>query len=231
MLLTRGAAIILITAIPSTILLALYFITSPRIAEYHEIKLKKSVLNIFNIPYHKEEKQFLGFKFKKIDKKDIRKVFEKNITIDTLPRIHMMEQPSGQPEIDEKGKEIFMYYEDGELQGIGFVAIKLGYGFNKAAEISLFICVGPDLETLKGIAVLDHTETPGLGGRMTEEEFNRQFIGKKLKPKISLVRGRETVGHNEVHAITGASYTSKGIENIINEAMESFWKEMEANKG
>lgn len=124
-----------------------------------------------------------------------------------------------------------MYYKDEELQGIGFVVTRLGYGFNKAAEISLFICVEPDLETVKGIEVLDHTETPGLGGRMTEEIFKRQFVGKKLKPKISVVRGRETVGHNEVHAITGASYTSKGVEDIINEAMKIFWQEMEANRG
>jgi Na+-transporting NADH:ubiquinone oxidoreductase subunit NqrC len=229
--LTRITAICLITAIPGTILLALYFVTSPRIAEYHEIKLKKSVLSIFDIPYHTEEKHFFGFKFKKVDKEDVRKVFEKNITIDVLPEIRMPEEPNGKPERDKNGKELFKYYKDGELQGIGFVATRLGYGFNKAADISLFICVGPDLETIKGIEALDHAETPGLGGRMTEEEFKRQFIGKKLKPKISLVRGRETVGPDEVHAITGASYTSKGIEDIINEAMKTFWQEMEANKG
>ncbi len=231
--LTRIMAVCLITAIPGTILLALYFVTSPRIAEYHEIKLKKSVLDIFNISYHIDNKEFFGFKYKKIDKKDIRKVFEKSITIETLPEVYVSERSEGQSEDerDEKVKELFMYYKDGKLQGIGFVATRLGYGFNKAAHISLFICVGPDLETIKGIEALDHTETPGLGGRMSEEGFKRQFVGKKLKPKISLVRGKETVGPNEVHAITGASYTSKGIEDIINEAMQTFWQEMEANKG
>lgn len=228
---TRIMAFCLITAIPGTILLALYFVTSPMIAEYHEIKLKKSVLDIFNISYHIDYKEFFGFKYKKIDKKDIRKVFEKSITIETLPEVYVSEQPDGKPERDKKVKELFMYYKDGKLQGIGFVATRFGYGFNKAAPISLFICVGPDLETIKGIEALDHTETPGLGGRMSEEEFKRQFVGKKLKPKISLVRGKETVGPNEVHAITGASYTSKGIEDIINEAMQTFWQEMEANRG
>jgi Na+-transporting NADH:ubiquinone oxidoreductase subunit NqrC len=234
--LTRIMAFCLITAIPGTILLALYFVTAPRIAEYHEIKLKKSVLDIFNISYHLYDKEFFGFKYKKIDKEDIRKVFEKSITIETLPEAYVSEQPDGQiederDERNEKVKELFMYYKNGKLQGIGFVATKLGYGFNKAANISLFICVGPDLETIKGIEALDHTETPGLGGRMSEEGFKKQFVGKKLKPKISLVRGKETVGPNEVHAITGASYTSKGIEDIINEAMQSFWREMEANRG
>ena len=223
--LTRVLSICLITAIPCTILLALYFVTAPRIAEYHEIKLKKSVLDIFSIPYRTEEKQFFSLKLKKVDKKDVRNVFEKSITIETITG-----QYNGQTEEGKRVKELFMYYKDEELQGIGFIATRLGYGFNKAADISLFICVSPDLETVKGIEVLDHAETPGLGGRMTEAEFKKQFVGKKLKPKISIVRGKERVGSNEVHAITGASYTSKGIENIINEAMEIFWQRMEADK-
>ena len=223
--LTRVLSISLITAIPCTILLVLYFATAPIIAEYHEIKLKKSVLNIFSIPYRTEEKQFFGLKFKKVDKKDVRNVFEKSITVETITGQY--NEQTG----ERKEKELFMYYKDEELQGIGFIAARLGYGFNKAADISLFICVGPDLETVKGIEVLDHAETPGLGGRMTEEKFKKQFVGKKLKPKLSIVRGRKTIGPNEVHAITGASFTSKGIENIINEAMETFWLEMEANKG
>jgi len=224
--LTRVLSICLITAIPCTILLALYFVTAPRIAEYHEIKLKKSVLDIFSIPYRTEEKQFFGLKLKKVDKKDVRNVFKKSITVETITG-----QYNGQTEEGKKVKELFMYYKDEKLQGIGFIATRLGYGFNKAADISLFICVSPDLETVKGIEVLDHAETPGLGGRMTEDEFKRQFVGKKLKPKISIVRGKERVESNEVHAITGASYTSKGIENIINEAMKIFWREMEADKG
>ncbi|MBC8556036.1 MAG: FMN-binding protein [Candidatus Brocadiales bacterium] len=229
-ILIRVFSITLITAIPCTILLTLYFATTARIAEYHEIKIKRSVLDIFDIHYRTEEKQFLGFSQIKIDKDDVRKVFNNNITRKNISDISSPKLSADQLKMYKKGKDLFMYYKDGSLEGIGFITTKLGYGFNKAADISLFICVGPDLETIKGIEVLDHTETPGLGGRMTEEEFKRQFVGKKLKPKLSLVRGRETVGQNEVHAITGASYTSKGIENIINEAMGTFWQEMEVSR-
>ncbi|MDP6923239.1 MAG: FMN-binding protein [Candidatus Scalindua sp.] len=229
-ILLRVFSICLITAIPCAILLTLYFATSTRIAEYHEIKLKRSVLDIFDIPYRTEEKQFLGFSQSKIDKKDVRKVFNKNISRKNTSDIYIPELSSNLPKMDKTGKEVFLYYKGRSLEGIGFITTKLGYGFNKAADISLFICVGPDLETIKGIEVLDHTETPGLGGRMTEEEFKNQFVGKKLKPRLSLVRGRESVGPNEVHAITGASYTSKGIEKIINEAMGAFWQEMEAGR-
>ncbi len=229
-ILIRVFSITLITAIPCTILMTLYFATSARIDEYHEIKLKRSVLEIFTIPYRTEEKQFLGFRYMKIDKKDVRKVFNNNITRKNTSDMYTPKQSANPLKMYKKGKELFLYYKDGSLEGIGFITTKLGYGFNKAADISLFICVGSDLETIKGIEVLDHTETPGLGGRMTEEGFKEQFVGKKLKPRLSLVRGRETVGPNEVHAITGASYTSKGIERIINEAMETFWQEMEAKR-
>jgi Na+-transporting NADH:ubiquinone oxidoreductase subunit NqrC len=210
--------------------MTLYFATSARIDEYHEIKLKRSVLEIFTIPYRTEEKQLLGFRYMKIDKKDVRKVFNNNITRKNTSDMYTPKQSANPLKMYKKGKELFLYYKDGSLEGIGFITTKLGYGFNKAADISLFICVGSDLETIKGIEVLDHTETPGLGGRMTEEGFKEQFVGKKLKPRLSLVRGRETVGPNEVHAITGASYTSKGIERIINEAMGAFWQEMEAKR-
>jgi Na+-transporting NADH:ubiquinone oxidoreductase subunit NqrC len=210
--------------------MTLYFATSARIDEYHEIKLKRSVLEIFTIPYRTEEKQLLGFRYMKIDKKDVRKVFNNNITRKNTSDMYTPKQSANPLKMYKKGKELFLYYKDGSLEGIGFITTKLGYGFNKAADISLFICVGSDLETIKGIEVLDHTETPGLGGRMTEEGFKEQFVGKKLKPRLSLVRGRETVGPNEVHAITGASYTSKGIERIINEAMDTFWQEMEAKR-
>jgi len=229
-ILIRAFSITIITAIPCAILLTLYFATSARIDEYHEIKLKRSVLEIFDIPYRTEEKQFLDFRYMKANKEDVRNIFNNNITRKNRSDIYAPKQSADPLQKYKKGKELFMYYKDGSLEGVGFITTKLGYGFNKAADISLFICVGPDLETIKGIEVLDHTETPGLGGRMTEMEFKRQFVGKKLKPRLSLVRGRETVGPNEVHAITGASYTSKGIEKIINEAMGTFWQDMEVGR-
>ncbi|GJQ57700.1 MAG: FMN-binding protein [Candidatus Scalindua sp. AMX11] len=225
---TRVFTISLITAIPCALLLIVYFATSPRIANYHEIKLKKSVLDIFEIPYKVQEKQLIGFTFSTPDKEDIKRVFEKNITVEDLPQTDISDQPMRGLHKDKKEKKLFRYYKEGNLEGTGFVVTKFGYGFNKAADISLFLCVAPDKETIKGIEVLDHAETPGLGGRMTDDEFKRQFVGKSVKPKLSFVRGRESVGNNEVHAITGASYTSKGLEEMINEAMETFWQEIEA---
>jgi Na+-translocating ferredoxin:NAD+ oxidoreductase RnfG subunit len=80
------------------------------------------------------------------------------------------------------------------------------------------------MESLKGIEVLDHSETPGLGGRMTEDIFKKQFVGMKLKPQIKMVKERKATGDNEFDAITGATNTSRGIEEFINDAVQEFWR-------
>jgi len=223
----RVASILLITFLPCAGLLMVYFYTSPKIAEYYDVKEKRAVLDIFNIPYRVKEKSIVGFTFKSYDKKDIKEVFGNNITVEEPAAISWEIQPVGTQTGKEKpssGKRIFKYVKDGKLQGVGFVESKMGYGYNKSSIMSLFICVEPDLETLKGIEVLDHSETPGLGGRITEDQFKKQFIGKKLKPKILVVKERKAEGTNEVDAITGATNTSRGIESFLNDAMKEFWE-------
>lgn len=226
-IISRIVSILLITFLPCAGLLVVYFYTAPRIAEYYDIKEKRAVLDIFRIPYRTVEKKFMGIHFKSHDKKDIQEVFRKNITVETSP-VSWEIQPTGTESFEGKpkdtsGKRIFKYVKEGSLQGIGFVESKMGYGYNKSSTMSLFICLEPDRETLKGIEVLDHSETPGLGGRITEDQFKKQFIGKKLKPKIIMVKGRKAEGTNEFDAITGATNTSKGIAAFINDAVKEFW--------
>ena len=137
-------------------------------------------------------------------------MFKKNITVEEPPVPSFEIQPTGAQAADEKpksGKRLYKYVKEEKLQGVGFVESKLGYGYNKSSIMSLFICIEPDMETLKGIEVLDHSETPGLGGRITEEQFKKQFVGKKLRPKIMVVKSRNAEANNEVDAITGATNT------------------------
>lgn len=223
----RIVSILLITFLPCAVLLLVYFYTAPKIAEYADTKEKRAVLDIFNIPYRTKETKLLGFAFKSYDKKDIKAVFKKNITVEEpSPETWEIQRASVQT-VEEKPKNkkrLFKYMKDGKIQGIGFVESKMGYGYNKSSVMSLFICLEPDLETLKGIEVLDHSETPGLGGRITEEQFKKQFAGKKVRPKLIVVRGRKAEAANEVDAITGATNTSRGIESFINDAMKEFWE-------
>jgi Na+-transporting NADH:ubiquinone oxidoreductase subunit C len=82
-------------------------------------------------------------------------------------------------------------------------------------QITAAVGYGPDLKVLTGIEIIDQNETPGLGGRITESWFKKQFRGKK-PPLVSVPEGSKTTS-GEFQAITGASYTTAGIRAIIND--------------
>ncbi|MBS3824975.1 RnfABCDGE type electron transport complex subunit G [Candidatus Bipolaricaulota bacterium] len=113
------------------------------------------------------------------------------------------------------GKDFYFRYDDkGNLTGVTFEIS--GSGFQ--GPITAIISLKPDLETVVGLEVLDHQETPGLGARITEEEFLRQFNGKVVRPELLVVTdaGDEK---NKVDAITGATRTSKAMQAIINDSV------------
>ncbi|MBI4772855.1 MAG: FMN-binding protein [Deltaproteobacteria bacterium] len=89
--------------------------------------------------------------------------------------------------------------------------------------------IGPKLDRVLGIAFYKHTETPGLGGRITESWFMDQFKGKKIgdmqgetAPYFRLKPpGTAKVPH-EVDAIAGATGTSRAVERLINEGLHRY---------
>ncbi len=89
-----------------------------------------------------------------------------------------------------------------------------GMGF--WGKIRAVVAMSPDGERIIGISILEHNETPGLGGRITEPEFLAQFQGKKILPRIIITQQSNPNSDNEVDAITGATETGKALERIIN---------------
>jgi Na+-transporting NADH:ubiquinone oxidoreductase subunit C len=111
------------------------------------------------------------------------------------------------------GKDFYMRYgEDGNLTEVAFRVS--GSGFQ--GPITAIVSLKPDLETIVGLEILDHQETPGLGARIKEEEFLQQFNGKVVKPKLLVVTDAGEA-NNKVDAITGATRTSKAVQGIIND--------------
>ena len=123
--------------------------------------------------------------------------------------------------------------ENGNL--IGYAMRIHGAGF--WGPVKGFLAVETDLRTVKGIIFYEQEETPGLGGRIVEDEFRSQFIGKQIygdgeeKPGLLLTppAGRmfdpELVAKkriNEVDAITGATETSSALQRFMNKGLENF---------
>ena len=103
--------------------------------------------------------------------------------------------------------DIYMIYSDEAEIGFAFLAVGKGYGG------LIDILVGLENETtIKGVTIVSHLESPGLGARITESLFTDQFAGVN----IADVAMREKDG--EIDAITGASISSKAVVDAIRAA-------------
>ena len=72
-------------------------------------------------------------------------------------------------------------------------------------------------KAIKGLAIIQQSETPGLGSRVLAADNLENFRGKKVVPRLAVVAAGTASADNEVDAITGATLTSKAIEKIIND--------------
>lgn len=79
--------------------------------------------------------------------------------------------------------------------------------------------INPDLATIKTIKILHQEETPGLGSRIAEHAFLKQFRGKYFIPKLIFMPEGKSSAKNEVDAITGATGSSRALEKLLNETL------------
>ena len=78
-----------------------------------------------------------------------------------------------------------------------------------------YIAIASDGKTIVG-ANFDHkSETPGLGGEITTEKFQSQFRGKQIRENGQLVP-------IEFDAITGATKTSNGVKEMIDNTLKQY---------
>ena len=124
------------------------------------------------------------------------------------------------------------YAEDGRtIEGYAFPVGGPGFW----GPIQGMVGINPQATKILGIAFYKHTETPGLGGRITEDWFSSQFNGLPLHPiegeqKIFYLKPAGTGGApNELDAITGATNTSSAVEAFLNDELDYFLKELWAN--
>ena len=140
-------------------------------------------------------------------------------------RIHREENVT-----DPQTDQTFEVYSAVDDQGELIYAFSItGTGF--WARIDGYLAVTPDLSRCIGITFLQHQETPGLGGRITEPEFREQFNGLDLTaPEEGLfvyIRHDAPAPDSpraarHVDAITGATGTSSAVERFLNEQIAAY---------
>jgi Na+-transporting NADH:ubiquinone oxidoreductase subunit C len=101
------------------------------------------------------------------------------------------------------------------------------YGLGLWSTMYGFVALDADMTTIESLSFYEHGETPGLGGEIDNPRWQEKWIGKKAydeqgNPAIEVVKGGVREGDpnaiHEVDAISGATMTSRGVENLLN-----FW--------
>ena len=84
------------------------------------------------------------------------------------------------------------------------------------------LAMDESLERTMGLEIISHEETPGLGGRITESWFREQFRDREV-PEGRFTYVRDTSpGTGEFEAITGATGTTRNMERILTDAVQTF---------
>ncbi len=108
-----------------------------------------------------------------------------------------------------------------------------------------FLALAADTKTVTGFAFYDQGETPGLGGEVDNPRWKGQWPGKVIydtlwQPAIRLVKGGvNPADKNSIHqvdAISGATMTSRGVQNLLlywlgENGYQPFLKKFRANGG
>lgn len=136
------------------------------------------------------------------DPEDIDKVFNENIKEETID-----------------GETVFFREENGEVTGY---AVPVG-GAGLWGSIEGYVGLSADYSQILGLDFTEHSETPGLGGRISEEIFKGQFRHLDISgvQDNNYVIYRPAPGGN-VDAITGATLTSKSVSDFLNEDIHEF---------
>lgn len=96
------------------------------------------------------------------------------------------------------------------------------YGPGLWGPISGIISLEKDLKTIRKLAITHQEETPGLGGRIAEDNYLKQFKNKEILPRLIFAPEGKAQKSNEVDAITGATGSSRAFEKLINENIQKY---------
>jgi electron transport complex protein RnfG len=118
--------------------------------------------------------------------------------------------------IDEKDKIYRGLTKDDQTAGYAFV----GEGGGYQGIIKIMIGISPDWQRLKRIIILENLETPGLGAKITTDEFRSQFENLPVQRPIEYILNKKPERPNQIQAITGATISSRAVVNILNRTID-----------
>ena len=113
------------------------------------------------------------------------------------------------------------------------------YGYGLWNNISGYVAIEGDLNTIKGVKFSHVGETPGLGARIADDEIQSRYVGKQIfdgqeVASVVMQKGENGGGNASIaaykdnaHAVdgmSGATITGKGVNNMLQEYFKGCYK-------
>ena len=157
----------------------------------------------------------------------IEKLFSENIKsvwVDSAGRIIQA------PGIGEKDLPIYLYLKKNAIEAYIVPIDSRGLW----GKIFGYLAIKNDGSTVSGFSVYKHSETPGLGGEIERNWFQKNFVGKKIVNRqgdfASIAIAKGTVNEiiskdkrlNYVDGISGATLTGKFLSEGLKDVLQDY---------
>ncbi len=228
-----------------TVLATVNELTKARIEKNFEIEQAKEMLYAFNIFPENFQKSDLSLTATTADipwkEEQILQIMEAQIKpVNIQIPEHLQNTVKGSFLEGQDSVKIYEHVnENGEVIAYGLPL----YGKGLWGTIEGFGVISADLKKMVGIAFTKQVETPGLGARITEEEYKSYFRNLDLsgfydantaRTPIIMVKKKEKtneeISTNSVQAVTGATQTSQGVLDMVNSNLQIYIKIIQQSK-
>lgn len=146
----------------------------------------------------------------------------------------MVPEGGMEKDIERVFNESVIEKEWGDLKGYALVegGQEIGYavpinGAGLWGSITGYVGLNKDYTEIIGIEFVTQSETPGLGGRISENSYKDQYRGIDISGKTDNFIISSPQPDSNVDAIAGATQTSAAVVKIVNENIKLFFREVE----
>jgi electron transport complex protein RnfG len=108
---------------------------------------------------------------------------------------------------------VFVLQEDGRPSAVALEGAGQGFG----GDVGVMVGIGLDSGDVTGIGVTTMSETPGVGTRVREEAFTRQFAGLPAEGTFQVKKDGGTLD-----SITGATVSSRAVAGAVTSAVATY---------
>lgn len=108
---------------------------------------------------------------------------------------------------------VFIGKTDGAISSLAYETTAEGFG----GELGVMVGYGVTKDDLVGVGITSHKETPGVGARVTQDEFTGRFVGKPLGTNFAV-----TKDGGAIDALTGATISSRAVCAAVRESVKEF---------